>query len=143
MRIAEWMQHPVHTVKPLDSIQHAREIMETRRVNQLPVVVDGRLVGIVTDRDLRAAFPSVFEDAPNRRTHKPIGAADPKAVRVEMVMTSNVLTLGPNDSVTEGARLMRSERVGALPIVEGDRLVGMLTRSDVLDAFVALEAKAL
>ena len=53
-------------------------------------------------------------------------------------MTENVLTLGPTDSVTEAARLMRRERVGAIPIVENNRLVGILTRSDMLDAFVAL-----
>src|SRR3990172_12459168 len=64
MRIAAWMKHPVVTVKPHDSAQHAREVMEKHRINQLPVVIDDRLVGIVTDRDLRDASPSVFESAP-------------------------------------------------------------------------------
>jgi acetoin utilization protein AcuB len=125
-------------VKPLDSIEHAREIMENRRVNQLPVVVDGRLVGIVTDRDLRAAFPSVFDTPLLGKTHKSDAATDPKKVAVEMVMTPNVLTATLDDSVVEAAKLMRRERIGALPIVEGGRLVGVLTRSDVLDAFVRL-----
>jgi len=139
MQIQQWMKHPVHCVKPLDSIQHAREIMEMHRINQLPVLASGRLAGIVTDRDLRAAFPSVF-DAPGRRHRfSRVGAGStPGEVTVEMVMTENVLTLGPTDSVTEAARLMRRERVGAIPIVENNRLVGILTRSDMLDAFVAL-----
>jgi acetoin utilization protein AcuB len=55
-----------------------------------------------------------------------------------MVMTTNVLTLTPHDSMVDAARLMRRERIGAVPIVDGNRLVGILTRSDVLDAFVAL-----
>ncbi len=55
------MKHPVTTVRPQDSARHAREVMEKHRFNQLRVVVDGRLVGIVTDRDLRDVFPSVFE----------------------------------------------------------------------------------
>ena len=138
MEIQQWMKNPVHCVKPLDSIQHARDIMETNRVNQLPVIVGGHLVGIITDRDLRAAFPSVF-DSPLLTSRKPRAAAtDPKVVTVEMVMTPNVLTLGPHDSVSDAARIMRRERVGAVPIVENNRLVGILARSDVLDAFVAL-----
>jgi acetoin utilization protein AcuB len=58
-------------------------------------------------------------------------------VPVDAVMTANVLTLGPGDSMASAARLMRRERIGAIPIVDQDRLVGIVTRSDVLDAFVA------
>ena len=52
------MTHPVITVKPQDSAPHAREVIEEHRINQLSVLGDGRLVGIVTDRDLRDVFPS-------------------------------------------------------------------------------------
>ncbi len=141
MQIQQWMKHPVHCVKPLDTIAHGREIMEMHRINQLPVIAAGRLVGIITDRDVRAAYPSVF-DAPalTARKPRPVPTSRPESVTVEMVMTPNVLTLGPHASVPDAARLMRRERVGAVPIVENNRLVGILTRSDVLDAFVALAA---
>jgi acetoin utilization protein AcuB len=133
MKIAAAMKRPVLIVKPHDSIRHARELLERHRINQLPVVVDGRVVGIVTDRDLRDAFPSVMEAAaPRRRTD----GADPATILVEEVMTSNVLTLAPEATVEEGARLMRSERIGAIPILAGGRLIGILTRSDVLDVFL-------
>jgi acetoin utilization protein AcuB len=138
MEIQKWMKNPVHSVKLLDSIQHARDIMETHRVNQLAVVAGGRLIGIITDRDLRAAFPSVFDSSVLGSRKPRTFATDPKAVTVEMVMTTNVLTLTPRDSMVDAARLMRRERIGAIPDVEGNRLVGILTRSDVLDAFVAL-----
>jgi acetoin utilization protein AcuB len=129
------MKHPVVTVKPLDSIRHAREIMEERRINQLPVVIDGRLVGIVTDRDLRDAFPSVFDQlGGDARTTE---VADPATIRVEDVMTPAVLTLPPDAPVEDAARLMRRERIGALPVVAQGRLVGILTRSDVLGAYIA------
>ena len=131
------MRHPVVTVKPHDSIRRAREVMEERRVNQLPVVVDGRLVGIVTDRDLRDAFPSVF-DGPRRRARRWPSVTDPETITVQDVMTANVLTLGPEASVADAARIMRRERIGAVPIMIGHRLVGIMTRSDVLDAFVSL-----
>ena len=138
MEIRRWMSHPVHAVKPLDSIQHARELMERHRVNQLPVLVDGSLVGIITDRDLREAFPSVFDSALFARRKPRVTTTDPQKVTVEMVMTRNVTTVGPGESMADAARLMRRQRIGALPVVEGERVVGLLTRSDVLDAFVDL-----
>ena len=138
MKIADWMKREVWSVKPLDSIRHAREIMEEHRINQLPVVVEGAVVGIVTDRDLRDAFPSVFESPGLGRARQARSVADPSAIVVESVMSSNVVKLGPNDDIVAAARLMRRERIGALPIVERDRLIGILTRSDILNAFVAL-----
>jgi acetoin utilization protein AcuB len=117
--------------------------MEKHRINQLPVVVDDRLVGIVTDRDLRDVFPSVFESPEpwGHRERKP--GSDPATIPVEDVMTRNVLALAPGAFVADAARLMRRERIGAIPIVDGERLVGILTRSDVLDAFVELSQSAL
>jgi acetoin utilization protein AcuB len=137
VEVEKWMTRQLHSVKPLDSIRHARELMESHRINQLPVVVEGRVVGIITDRDLRDAFPSVFDNAYPVETRR----ADPAAITVEAVMTPNVLTIGPKDSMAKAARLMRRERVGAIPVIDGNRLVGLITRSDVLDAFVALESR--
>jgi acetoin utilization protein AcuB len=143
MRIEPWMKHPVVTVKPRDSARHAREVMEKHRVNQLPVVVDGHLVGIVTDRDLRDAFPSVFELAEATGRHRRAPGTDPAAIPVEDVMTRDVLTLAPAAFIADAARLMRRQRVGAIPIVDGRRLVGIVTRSDLLDALVELTARDL
>jgi acetoin utilization protein AcuB len=137
MRIQNWMKHPAITVKPMDSARHAREMMERHRVNQLPVVTGGDLVGIVSDRDLRDAFPSVFESAEAAAKHRRAGT-DPAMIPVEDVMTRDVLTLEPSLFVVDAARVMRRERIGAIPIVDGTRLVGIITRSDVLDAFVEL-----
>jgi acetoin utilization protein AcuB len=134
MNVQSRMTSNVITVKPRDSIRHAREILERHRINQLPVVVDGHLVGIVTDRDLRDAFPSLFEEPRKRRVRHDV---DPATIPVEDVMTQNVLTIVPEAPIEEGALLMRRQRVGGLPVVEGRRLVGILTRSDVLDAFLA------
>ena len=140
MEVSRWMKHPVHTVKPLDSIQHARELVERHRINQLPVVVDGRLAGIVTDRDLRDAFPSIFDSPPFARPKRALTATDPRTVTVHEVMSPNVATVGPADSIAAAARLMRTQRIGALPVVENDRVVGILTRSDILDGFVEILA---
>ena len=136
-KIRSWMSSPARTVKPLDTAAHARRLLEDFRINQLGVVEEDRLVGIVTDRDLRDAFPSVIdvlrgETRSGRRTF-----AQPEEVSVEMVMAANPITLGPEDDLSAAARLLRRERIGALPIVEDHRLVGILTRSDLLDALLS------
>jgi acetoin utilization protein AcuB len=138
MEIRRWMKHPVHAVKPLDSIAHARELMERYRVNQLPVMVDGRLIGIITDRDVRDAFPSLFESTLFARPRRQAATTDPRQVTVEMVMTPHVTTVGPSDSLGKAAQLMRTQRIGALPVVEGGHVVGIITRSDILASFIDL-----
>lgn len=132
MIVDKWMKKHPHTIKARDTIEHARQVMEEHRINQLPVVHGGELVGIVTDRDLRDAYPSVLAD-PMRKA-----SPDPHDVLVESVMTTNVITMNPGDGVVAAASLMRRERVGALPITEGKRLVGILTRSDLLEALIAV-----
>jgi len=136
------MKHPVRTVRPRDTAQHARDLMEQHRVNQLPVLHADKVVGIVTDRDLRDAFPSaleagIFEFAPHR---KPPAGADPDKIVVEDLMTHDVLTLSPDDSLADAARLMRRERIGAVPVVEHGHVVGILARSDLLEALENLLA---
>jgi acetoin utilization protein AcuB len=123
-------------VRPLDSIRHAREMMESYRINQLPVVDHGHLVGIITDRDLRDAYPSVFESAAYAARITACHDHDPERIPVDIVMTSEVLTLTPHNTLEDATRLMRRERIGAVPIVERGRLVGIITRTDVLDAFL-------
>ncbi len=132
------MNSPVHTVKPRDSVAHARELLERYRVNQLPVVVDGALVGIVTDRDLRNASPSAAEQAAADLGQIDPSLIDPSKITVDSVMTEKVFFLGPDDTVEDAVRIMRRERFGAIPVVEHNRVVGILTRSDVLDAFLCL-----
>ncbi len=139
MLVEQWMSKKVHAVKPLDSILHARELMVNHRINQLPVIVDGKLVGIITDRDLRDAFPSAFEgSSPNIEKKRKLEGTDPKSIRVEMVMAPRPLSVARNDSVADAARLMRKERIGAVPVLDDGHVVGILTRSDLLDALVAL-----
>lgn len=136
MDLANIMKSPVRTVKPQDTVAHARAIIEKYRVRQLPVVADRRLVGIVTDRDLRDAWAAgaIAADAANRKsTHAP----DADQIMVDAVMTTNVLTLSSAHSVVEAARIMLRERIGAIPIVEHGGLVGIVTRSNILEAFIS------
>jgi acetoin utilization protein AcuB len=128
------MKTPVHVTHPHDRIERARELCEKYRVNQLPVVVEERLVGIVTDRDLRDAFPSVAEEAAHGAEARQLTAA----ICVEDIMTRAVVTTTEEEGIAEAATRMRRERIGALPVVRGSRLVGILTRSDLLAALAML-----
>ena len=139
MRVRSWMKHPVVGVKPRDSAAHARVLMVQHRINQLPVLQGPHLVGIVTDRDLRDAFPSLAETMAPSRRRLPKGA-EPSAIPVEDVMSHNVLTVEPDTPLDVAARLLREKRIGALPVVSGGHLVGIVTRSDLLEALAQLLA---
>jgi len=135
MRIAEWMKGPVHAIASHETVRRAVSLLRQHRINQLPVIDNGKLVGIVTERDLRAALPPVPEPAEPAEERE--GIPDPQHVPVETVMTTTVLTLSPEDTIEQAARLMRRRRIGSIPIVEGGRVVGILTRGDVIDALLA------
>jgi acetoin utilization protein AcuB len=132
--VGAWMHTQLHVAHPHDSIEAARALCERHRINQLPVIADGKLVGIVTDRDLRDAFPSIVEEAA-----RPDDARrEISSIHVEDVMTANVLTVAAGDPIERAAMIMRRERVGALPVVRNDRVIGILTRTDLLQALVAV-----
>jgi acetoin utilization protein AcuB len=136
MRVDDCMTKRVVSVKPRDSAVHARAIMEEHRINQLPVLEGTKLVGIVTDRDLRDAFPSLAETLVTP-TRTPKGG-EPDKIPVEDLMARDLLTVTPETSLAMAARELRRQRIGALPVLQGGRLVGILTRSDLLDALVRL-----
>lgn len=135
-QVAQWMTTSLITVKPHDTLRQARERMAKHRVNQLPVVVNDKLVGIVTDRDVRDAYPSSLRLLRGRDIDE-FGDSH----TVEEVMTYNVVTVAPQTSLREAARQLRQQRFGALPVVENGTLVGIITRSDLLDAMLAGEAE--
>jgi acetoin utilization protein AcuB len=131
MNVAQWMTKSVMTIKPHDSLRHARERMMKYRINQLPVVVNDKLVGIVTDRDVRDAYPSSL-----RLIHGKDIDEFGDSHTVEEVMTYNVVTVSPDATLREAARRLRTQRLGALPVVANGALVGIITRSDLLDALL-------
>ena len=130
--VSQWMTKTVATVKPHDTVQHARELLSKHRINQLPVVVNDKLVGIVTDRDIRDAYPSSL------RLLRGKGIDDfADAHTIEEVMTYDVIAVNPQTTLREAAQRLRRQRLGALPVVEREKLVGIITRSDLLDALLA------
>jgi acetoin utilization protein AcuB len=120
--------------------QEALARMHGSRIRHLPVVDrDDRLVGIVTDRDLRHRLftPGVFRQ---------VGAVPVTAllggVPVSEVMSSPVVTVGPDDDLEKAATLMREDKVGSLPVTEAGRVVGIVTETDLLRHIVQADASA-
>ncbi|MBI3062612.1 MAG: CBS domain-containing protein [Deltaproteobacteria bacterium] len=128
IKVSDWMSAGVLAVEPFDSIAVARQLMAKHRINQLPVVEGEKLLGIVTDRDIRDAYPTSILI---NRTEEIDRFAE--KYTVEEAMSYNVITVKPDTPLQAAVRLLRRHRVGALPVVEKEKLVGIITRSDVLD----------
>jgi acetoin utilization protein AcuB len=132
--VRECMSRRVVTVSPEADLATAAKLMRARKIRHLPVVdARKRLIGIVTARDLRQAlFAPAVQD-------RPADVLDVlNALVVRDVMTRGVLTVRMTTSIQDAARLMHERRLGALPVVERDRLVGILTETDLLQAFQRL-----
>ena len=128
IRVADWMTETVLAVETFDSLNIARQLMAKHRINQLPVLENDQLVGIVTDRDIRDAYPtSMMIDKAEE--------IDRFAERytVEEVMSHNVLTVRPETPLLVAVALLRRHRIGALPVIKNKSLVGIITRSDILE----------
>ncbi len=123
------------TVDPGTSMFTAWKLMQDRRVRHLPVVSGGKLVGIVTDRDLRLALPSPATSLDVYEVNYLL-----EKLTVSEVMTKRVISTTPYTPLEEAARTLLRHRIGALPVLEGERLVGILTRSDVLESLTAAPA---
>ena len=126
MLVKEMMRRPVTVIPVGTTLGEADQLLHARGFRHLPVVDQGRLVGILTDRDIRFATSSL-SDAPRQAT-------DP----VSVAMSSPPLTADPLDPVEDAARIMRENKIGCLPVLDGSELVGILTGMDLLDALINL-----
>ncbi len=126
--VKDSMTREVVVLSPETTAGEALALCRERRIRHLPVLEAGRLVGIVSDRDLRSAAPGLGD---------PARASALEKIRVSEVMTRDVATTRPDDPIEEAANRMREKRIGCLP-VEDERLVGILTSSDVMEALVQL-----
>ncbi|HEY7586983.1 MAG TPA: CBS and ACT domain-containing protein [Candidatus Deferrimicrobiaceae bacterium] len=117
------------TVSPDDTLSRAADMMRESRINHLPVVEGGRLVGILSDTDLRNAS---LASGPMSAPEGPVG----RDRRVREVMKTEVWSLTPEDSVEDALLIITRKRFGALPVLSGDRLVGIITKIDLLNAVI-------
>jgi len=122
MTVGDRMTKNPVTVSPKDTLVAAQEKMRTGEFRQIPVVDQGRLVGILTDRDIR------------RYGRHNIVAS------VQSAMTEGAITATPATPLEQVAQILLRQKIGALPVVEKEELVGIISTTDILQAFVDLVA---
>jgi acetoin utilization protein AcuB len=130
MKVRDLMTSKPITVDPEMPMLDARQRMAEARIRHLIVTEGSRVVGIVTDRDIRLNLPSPATSLSVWELNYLLAR-----VTVDQVMTSPVITIHPAREAREAARVMLEHKIGALPVLEGMRLVGIITETDLVRAF--------
>jgi acetoin utilization protein AcuB len=130
MKVVDIMTRDPLTVTPTETIGQADELMNTNKIRQLPVVQGKDLVGIVTDRDIRSFLSGSLLENPEER-EKALNS------KISDIMTTEPITLSPEDDLEETVELLIEEKIGGIPVVEeSEGLVGIVTYVDVLRCFL-------
>ena len=131
MNILQYMQTDLVCLQADEPLINAVEAASSERIRHLPILEGERLVGIVSDRDIKQACPSaLIEDGEAEYDH--ILRDTP----VRRIMRAWPVTIGPDTTFAESVRLMLDHRIGALPVVDGGKLLGLVTHADMLRAFL-------
>lgn len=130
--VRDWMVPDPITIAPQATVAEAKTLLKAHRIRHLPVMEGNRLVGIITDRDIRLA------SMPRARMEPAHPDALLQLIRVGQVMTPDPTTASPDMSIAEAAQLMLARRYGGLPIIANGLLVGIITQVDLLKALMAL-----
>ena len=127
MLVKNWMSTPVVTIEANDSMERAIELMKENCIKTLPVMKNDRLVGIVTDRDLKRASAS---DATSLAVYELLDLL--AKIKIKNIMTKDPVTVHPDFTIEEAANLLRKKRISGAPVVnDQNRLVGIITKEDL------------
>lgn len=132
MKVIDVMTREPLTVTPSENVGQAEELMTENRIRQLPVVKGRELIGIITDRDIRSFLAGSAVSSPEERE---------QALRTKItdLMTTDPLTLEPDDELQDAVELLVEEKIGGVPVVDpAEGLVGIVTYVDVLRCFLNL-----
>jgi acetoin utilization protein AcuB len=129
MNVSEIMTREVVTLQEGQSLRDAFGLLQKHRIRHVPVVSEGRLIGIVTDRDLKRATPSLLTGIDRESFDKFLDET-----HIGQVMTRNPYTVTPSMSLKDAAKVLIDQRFSALPVIEGGKLVGIVTETDLLKA---------
>ena len=119
------------TLSPEESLMEALQLMRLRKIRRVPVVsTAGKLVGLLTEGDLKRAEPSTLSDTQEQFNVVMEGT------QVNRIMIQNLVTATPDTPLIDAARTLFRNKYGALPVLEGEKLVGMLTDHDLIGALI-------
>ena len=132
--VRDIMTPEVTTLGRNESLQFVKDIMALGRVRHFPVVDEGKVVGIVSQRDLyKASLGSVMKYGEKAQR------AFMEGIAIKEVMNEPVITVAPHISVQEAARIMIEKKIGCLPVLEGPKLIGIVTETDMLKLVAEME----
>jgi len=133
MLVGERMSHPVIFVSPDMPIVDALNMMKTEHIRRAPVIKDGKLVGIVSDKDLLNASPSPATSLSVWEMNYLLSK-----IMVKEVMTKDVMTVAEDTPIEQAARIMADNKIGGLPVMRDGHVVGMITETDLFKIFLEL-----
>jgi acetoin utilization protein AcuB len=134
MLVETWMSKPVITVNADDSMQKATTLLKEKHIRILPVMEDAKLVGIITDRDLKRASAS---DATTLEIHELVYLLS--KIKVKEIMTIDPITVPPYYTIEETSRILLEKKISGVPVVNDEgQMIGIITRYDLLRVLVNL-----
>ena len=134
MLVKNWMSKDVITVEPEDSMQQAISLMKEHKIRMLPVLQRGKLVGVVSDTDLKRASAS---DATMLDVHEMLYLIS--KIKIKDIMATEPFTVSPDFTVEETAEILMEHKISGVPVVEeGGKVVGVITRDDLFKVLIAL-----
>ncbi len=131
MFVRDYMTTSPVTVTPEDSLGEALRLMKEHSIRRLPVMTKGKIAGLVTEQDLMKASPS----SATSLSIWEINYLFPK-IKIKDIMTKEIFTVTPETILEEAALLMQENQISTLPVLDGDKLVGIITESDIFKAFI-------
>lgn len=133
MKVRDIMVKEIATLDVNDELSLANDIIRLGRIRHLPVVEGSRLVGIISERDL---FRSSLAQALGYGSQ---GSREVmKSLHIKDIMVRDVITINPEMELSDAVRLMVDRKIGCLPVVENDRLIGLVTETDILVQFLKI-----
>jgi acetoin utilization protein AcuB len=133
MLVGERMSKPVISVPPEMPITDALNLMKKERIRRVPVVKDGKLAGIVSDKDLLNASPSPVTTLSIWEMNYLLSK-----VTIEDVMSKNVMTVTEDTPIEQAARIMADNKIGGLPVMDDGHVTGIITETDLFKVFLEL-----
>lgn len=124
--VKDWMTPDPITITPKTTVEQAHALIQKHRIRRLPVVDNGKLVGVVSWGDIREARPSDISSISIIEIYHALSN-----MPVTKIMSTDVVTIGPDESLGKAAKIMHDRRFACLPVMQGKKLIGIITAADI------------
>lgn len=132
MLVKDHMTTDLMVLKRTETVKKAQNIFENNSFRHLPIVEEGHVLGIISDRDINRSI------AISASVSDMCGIEMDADLKVESIMTKDYLSIAPDAPLKEAGRIMMERKIGCLPVIEKDKLVGIITETDILKKFIEM-----